>query len=53
MTWIVTLLKQPSTWRGLVMIATASGLVLSDVQAEAVIAAGMAVAGAIGAFFLD
>lgn len=48
--WALRLLRQPSTWRGLVLLATAAGLTLSDIQAEAVIAAGLALAGAIGTF---
>ncbi len=42
-----------STWLGIVSIATALGLTLTELQSEAVIAAGMSVAGAIAAFTGD
>ena len=48
-----TLLSQPSTWRGLVWILTALGIVLSPDQQETIAAAGMALAGAIGACVSD
>jgi hypothetical protein len=42
-----------STWLGLTSVATALGLLLSSEQTEAVISAGMAVAGLIAAFSQD
>ena len=42
-----------STWLGIVSIATALGLTLSELQSEAVIAAGMSIAGVIAAFTGD
>ncbi|HCS22827.1 MAG TPA: hypothetical protein PLW48_06635 [Alphaproteobacteria bacterium] len=45
--------RERSTWLGLVSIATALGLVLSEFQVEAVIAAGMSIAGVIAAFTGD
>lgn len=42
-----------STWLGIVSIATALGLTLTELQSEAVIAAGMSVAGVIAAFTGD
>jgi hypothetical protein len=50
LSWIVNQLSQPSTWRGLVWIATAAGLHLAPEQSEAVVAVGMSVAGAVGVF---
>lgn len=41
---------QPSTWRGLVMILSACGVVLSPETSAAIIAAGMALSGLIGVF---
>ena len=38
-------LSENSTWRGLVLIATAVGLKLDPEQANAIIAAGLAVVG--------
>jgi hypothetical protein len=42
-------LKEPSTWRGLIMVATAYGMRLSPEQAYAIASLGMALAGGIGA----
>lgn len=53
MNWIMTLLKQPSTWRGIILIATAAGWAITEEQSEAVIAAGIALAGVVGAFTHD
>lgn len=47
------LIREPSTWRGLIWILTASGLVISPEQQNAIIAAGMALAGMVGAFIGD
>lgn len=46
-------LREPSTWRGLVMILTAVGVQISPEQVNATIAAGVALAGMIGVFFKD
>lgn len=51
--YLVSRLRESSTWRGLVMLATAAGVVLSAAQTEALIALGMAVAGAIAVFLPD
>ena len=48
-----SLLTEPSTWRGLVWLLTAAGLAVSPDQQAAIAAAGMAIAGAIGALFPD
>jgi uncharacterized membrane protein len=53
MNWILRLLKQPSTWRGLIFLVTAGGAAISEEQATAIITAGIAVAGAVGAFTSD
>lgn len=45
--------RERSTWLGLVSIATALGIALTDFQTEAVIAAGMSLAGVIAAFTGD
>jgi hypothetical protein len=45
--------KEASTWRGLVAIITAAGITLDPSQTEAIVAAGLAVIGIIGAFFPD
>src|SRR6218665_3568789 len=42
-----------STWLGIVSIATALGLTMTELQSEAVIAVGMSIAGVIAAFTGD
>lgn len=51
--FIVTRLSEPSTWRGVIWIATAFGLALDPSQKEAIISAGMALAGLVGVFTKD
>lgn len=41
--------REASTWRGVVLLLTSFGVALSPEQGEAIIAAGIAIAGAIGA----
>ncbi len=53
MAYLLARLQEPSTWRGLVLIATAAGAVLSPDQQEAVIAGGLLVAGLLGAALPD
>lgn len=43
-------LREASTWRGLVLLATAAGLQLDPEQEDAIVAAGLAIAGLIGVF---
>ena len=53
MAYLLARLKEASTWRGIALLLTALGVqVAPDVQ-EAVISAGVAVAGAIGVLFPD
>jgi hypothetical protein len=51
--YLLDRLKEPSTWRGIVAFVTAAGLVLSPDQQAAIVAAGLAIIGAIGAFLPD
>lgn len=53
LSFILARAKERSTWLGLVSIATALGIVLTEFQTEAVIAAGMSLAGVIAAFSGD
>lgn len=53
MNWVLRRLREPSTWRGLVWLATVAGLSLKPDQAEAIVAAGMALAGLLGVFLSD
>ena len=53
MKYILDRLKEPSSWRGLVMIATAFGVSVNPELIEAIIAAGTGLAGVIGFVFKD
>jgi len=53
MQWILARLREPSTWRGLIWLATVAGLTLRPDQVEAIVAAGMALAGLLGVFLAD
>ena len=53
MAYLLARLQEPSTWRGLVLIATAAGAVLSPDQQEAIIAGGLLVSGLLGAALPD
>jgi uncharacterized membrane protein len=48
--YIVARLSESSTWRGLALIIGASGIAIDPSKANAIAAAGMAVAGAINVF---
>lgn len=47
MNYVLDRLKEGSTWRGLVMLATALGVKLEPDAANAIIAAGLAIVGVI------
>ena len=51
--WLLARLREPSTWRGLVWILTVSGVLLTQEQAEAIMLAGMTLAGLLGVFLSD
>ena len=53
MNWWIARLKEPSTWRGLVWLLTFAGLSLKPEQSEAIIAAGIALAGLLGVLTHD
>ena len=40
--------KEPSSWRGLILLLTAAGVPIAPGMAEALISVGLAVAGLIG-----
>jgi len=46
--FILARLREPSTWRSAVWVATSFGVVFHGEQAEAIIAFGMALSGAVG-----
>lgn len=51
--YILARLQEPSTWRGLVLIASALGAALSPDQKEAIVTGGLLLAGIIGAAVPD
>mgnify|MGYP003592938948 CR=1 FL=1 len=51
--WLLRRFREPSTWRGLVWLATVAGLSLRPDQAEAIVTVGMALAGLLGVFLQD
>jgi uncharacterized membrane protein len=50
MDWIIERLKEPSTWRGIIGLVTATGVALQPEQVEAIIATGLALIGVINVF---
>lgn len=53
MKYVIDRLKEPSSWRGLVMLATAFGVTLSPDLVASIVAAGTGLAGIIGFAFKD
>ena len=51
--WLLARLRERSTWAGIVSMAAALGIAVSPEQSEAIVAAGMAVVGAVIAFTDD
>lgn len=49
--WTIDQLKQPSTWRGIIMLATSLGIAINPQLMEQIVVAGTAVAGLIGVLF--
>ena len=45
--------KERSSWLGAISLATALGLTLTEMQSEAIIAAGMSLAGVVAVFTKD
>ena len=50
---LLTLAREPSSWRGLVWVLTAAGISVSPEMAAQIGTAGMALAGLIGMFARD
>ena len=53
MKYIVDRLKEPSSWRGLIMLATAFGVSVTPDLVASIVAAGTGLAGIIGFAFKD
>ena len=52
-TYVLERLKEPSTWRGIVLLLTAAGVPMAPGVADLVVAVGLAVAGMIGTVMPD
>lgn len=53
MAYLLARFKEASTWRGIALLLTAFGVQVAPEVQEAVITAGIAVAGAVGVMFPD
>jgi len=51
--YILARLAEASTWRGFVYLLTALGVAMDVAKTEALVAAGMAISGAIAVFVAD
>jgi hypothetical protein len=46
--YVVERLKEPSTWRGIVLLLTALGVPIAPAMADTVVSIGLAIAGFVG-----
>ena len=46
--YLLERMREPSTWRGIIMLLTAIGVPVAPAMADAIISVGLAVAGLIG-----
>jgi len=53
MSWVLSRLREASTWRGIVWLLTVAGVSSRPDEVEAIILAGMALAGLLGVFLQD
>lgn len=53
LSFILDRLQEPSTWRGIVLLATAAGAAYSPEDVESIVALGLAIAGAVGVMTRD
>lgn len=51
--YILQRLKEPSTWRGIILILTSAGVGIEPAMADAIISAGIGLAGVIGVVTAD
>ena len=52
-TYLIQRAKEPSTWRGIVMVLTAIGVPIAPDLSEAIVSMGLAAAGLIGVVTAD
>ena len=51
--YLIARAKEPSTWRGIILVLTAAGVPIAPAMAESIISVGLAIAGLIGAVTPD
>lgn len=51
--YVVNRLREPSSWRGILLLLTVAGIKLSPEQGEAILTGGLAIVGLVGAFLPD
>ncbi len=51
--YLINRAKEPSTWRGIVLLLTAVGVPVAPAMSEAIVSVGLAVAGLIGVVTAD
>lgn len=51
--YLIRRMREPSTWRGLILAATSAGVLISSAVAEDIIAVGVGLAGILGAVLPD
>ncbi len=51
--YLIDRAKEPSTWRGIVLLLTAVGVPVAPAMSEAIVSVGLAVAGLIGVVTAD
>lgn len=51
--YFIARLKEPSTWRGIILFLTAVGVPLAPGLGEAIVAAGLGIAGLVGVLAPD
>ena len=51
--YLIDRAKEPSTWRGIVLLLTAAGVPVAPAMSEAIVSVGLAVAGLIGVVTAD
>lgn len=51
--YILQRVKEPSTWRGAILFLTAIGVPIAPQMAEAIVTAGLGIAGLVGMFTAD
>lgn len=52
-TYLISRLREPSTWRGIIMLLTAAGVQIQPQMIEVIVSCGMALAGLIGVVSAD